>query len=176
MFSESDFARDFLRKGPPWLGDSHFRYKDIVKENGGRWNAEHKKWEARSSEDLQKLIQTNKWLPVGVSEEGGKLILHEMNCGVLKRSSYGLHFDRRDPKRSKLDPKTDVVTVAGHTRTYARMCNECGVLLDSRLQFGLECDCHGAFWKSCIRCSKPIQATESCDCPPAKYKKNKLGS
>lgn len=164
MFSQKDFAKDFLTKGPPWIGDSHFRHKDLVKQNGGRWNAEHKKWEARNLEALQNLIQTKTWTPIGTSEEGAKMILRELARGAQKRRSQDLHFDRRDPKWSKFDPEADIVTVRGHTRTYARMCDECNVLLDSRLQFGLECDCHFMYWKSCMFCSKPLRVTESCGC------------
>lgn len=170
MSSEGEFARSFLKRGPPYLGDSHFRHKDTVKANGGRWNGELKKWEARSNDDLEKLIRSKVWLPIGMSEMGAQSILEQLHSG--KRTTLNnkkeLLFDRRGPQHAKFNFETDVVRFNDRTCTFARQCSVCEVVLDSRLQFGLECDCHdGACWTSCSICSKPIRFSEECGCAPA---------
>lgn len=173
MSADEEFVQSYLKKGPPYPGDSNFKDKAQVKDNGGRWNGELKKWEARSEEDLAKLIGSGLWVPCGWTKDYARNILSALHNNKRK-SDDGvdeMYFDRRNPKRSKFNHNTDVVKYNGHTRVYARECSECGILLDSRLQFGLECDCHdGSCWKACMNCSKPIRLGEECGCPPANMK------
>lgn len=172
MSYEEGFANSYLKKGPPFLGDSSFRDKDAVKANGGRWNSEFKKWEARSREDLVKLLRSKVWLPVGMSQSGAQSVLMVVGTlvgtqGSKKRYPDGFLFDRRATKLCKFNPETDRETLNGHTRVFARACADCCVLLDSRLQFGLECDCAGASsWDACEYCSSPLRRGEACACAP----------
>ena len=176
MLSEQSFARSFLRKGPPYIGESDFKHKETIKANGGRWNSEFKKWEARTNEDLEKLIKCKLWIPMGMTAEGAESILsaiHEAK-GPAKGDGEDMYFDRRHPKRSKFDDEKDIQTLNGHTRVYARHCDKCNILLDSRLQFGLECDCkNGSCWKACIKCSRPLRIGEDCTCPPLNNKRRR---
>ena len=140
---EQAFAKSFLNAGPPYIGDSRYGDKEIIKENGGRWNGKHKKWEARSNEDLKALIASKLWLPTGVTEACGMYILR-----ALSESYNGVLFDRRDPKNAEILWDRDVIKRKGRNLTFVKKCDGCNVLLDSRLQFGLECDCAvGFLWK-----------------------------
>jgi hypothetical protein len=44
-----------------------------------------------------------------------------------------------------------------------RQCQHCNVMVDSTLQFGLECDCLWArgFWNSCLKCRIPIRCPDT---------------
>jgi len=167
MSLDEQFAQSYLRRGPPWPGDSHFKDKNVIKELGGRFEGEMKKWVANSYDVVEKLIKSQKWVPVGFSKEGARLVLLGVQGGLsISNEGDQMYFDRRHPKRAKFNPKTDVEKVCGRERTYVRACETCGVLLDSRLQFGLECDCKDGYqWKSCMRCFKPVRSSEECDCP-----------
>lgn len=171
------FAHSFLRKGAPYIGECHFKDKDTVKANGGRWNGEVKKWEARTNEDLKRLIQCKVWLPVGMTAEGARSILDAIRESNDPSKGDGdcAYFDRRDPQRSEFNDEKDIEILNGHTRVYARHCDACNILLDSRLQFGLECDCKdGSCWKACTRCSRPLRPQEDCGCPQLKKKRRIL--
>lgn len=168
ILMEDTFAKSFLLRGPPFIGECRFKDKDVVKANGGRWNGDVKKWEARTVEDLEKMLKCKLWLPSGITEDGVKSILCAIHCqkGAPKRPQPNeLHFDRRHPKRSKFDEKTDKWTIGGHTRIFARPCEKCGILLDSSLQFGMECDCKDGFvWEACVKCMRPLRQREMCEC------------
>ena len=55
----------FLQQGPPWLGDSSFQNRGIVKRLGARWKAEEKKWTAMDERMLLMLIEEGVWKPSG---------------------------------------------------------------------------------------------------------------
>ena len=55
----------FLQKGPPWLGDSGFENRAIVKRLGARWKPEEKKWAAMDERMLLSLIEEGVWKPSG---------------------------------------------------------------------------------------------------------------
>ena len=170
--TEESFAQSYLKQGPPWAGDSHFKDKDVVKLCGARFDGELKKWVARSIDVLQKLVESRKWVPVGFSHDGCRLLLHAIQTTLSSSATVGeMRFDRRNSKCAKFDAKADTGVRCGLKLTYARPCSKCGVLLDSRLQFGLECDCNSdRHWTACARCCKPIRFKEVCECkaPPAR--------
>ena len=60
-------AQAYIDKGPPFLGDSGFRAKSIIKEAGAKWQKEKKKWSAGDVPTLCRLIDTGVWMPVGLS-------------------------------------------------------------------------------------------------------------
>jgi len=169
MFGEEDAARQYVDSGPPYIGESHFRNKDAVKANGGRWNSAHKKWEARDVESLRALIQSNLWTPCGFSRAEAYCMLEHIHLGacvpVATSVAVGKFlFHRRDYEDAKFDPVKDQEFFPnGKMATYARHCDTCGVLVDSRLQFGLECDCPlGCAWKICLTCSLPLFLGDMC--------------
>lgn len=169
MLTEADAARQYVNSGPPFIGESHFRDKDAVKANGGRWNSDHKKWEARTIESLRALITSRKWTPCGFTATASYYMIEHIDKGGYAPAVVGtpvavgkLLFDRRGEEDSKFDPEKDQeVLPNGKTATYARHCKICGILVDSRLQFGLECDC-GGLWTSCNTCSLPLRLNEKC--------------
>ena len=55
----------FLKKGPPWLGDSSFENRGAVKRLGARWKPEEKKWAAIDERMLLSLIEEGLWKPCG---------------------------------------------------------------------------------------------------------------
>lgn len=163
MLTEADVARNYVECGPPYIGESTFRNKDTVKANGGRWNAEYKKWEARSREDLRSMIASKAWTPCGFSSLAAYYMVEHIDKTVSAPSALPvgwckLLFHRRDGDDAKFDATKDRETLrCGKVVTYARLCSTCGVLVDSRLQFGLECDCRGhGVWKRCQACSIPL--------------------
>jgi hypothetical protein len=169
MSTEEDAARQYVDSGPPYLGESHFRNKDAVKGNGGRWNSDHKKWEARDLQSLRALIKSNLWTPCGFSRAAAYCMVEHIDKGasvpVATPVVVGkLLFHRRDEENAKFDPVKDQQLLPnGKVATYARHCDTCGVLVDARLQFGLECDCPlGCAWKSCNTCSFPLFVGETC--------------
>ena len=60
-------ARHYLDKGPPFLGESDFRAKVVVKDAGARWDGAFKKWTAPDVLTLCRLVHTGYWMPVGLS-------------------------------------------------------------------------------------------------------------
>ena len=46
MLFEDTIIQEYIDAGPPYLGESAFKDKDIVKSLGARWNGENKKWAA----------------------------------------------------------------------------------------------------------------------------------
>ena len=123
MSTDEQFAQSYLRNGPPWKGESHYRDKDVVKQFGGRWDGESKMWVAPSYDALEKMIKSTKWVPFGFSKEGARLVLLGIKGGLSVSSGEDeLYFDRRNPKRAKFNPKTDVEVVCGREKTYARPC------------------------------------------------------
>lgn len=169
MSEEVYAAKQYVDSGPPYLGESHFRDKDAVKANGGRWNSDHKKWEARDLHSLRALINSKLWTPCGFSRGAAWYMVDHIDKGasvqVATPVAVGrLLFHRRDEADAKFDPVKDQKLLPnGKVATYARHCDTCGVLVDSRLQFGLECDCPlGCAWKSCHTCSLPLLVGETC--------------
>lgn len=158
-------AKQYVDSGPPYLGESHFRNKDGVKSHGGRWNSDHKKWEARDMHSLRALIKSTLWSPCGFSRAAAWCMVDHIDKGASVSVVVGkLLFHRRDEVDAKFDPVKDQQLLPnGKLATYARHCDACSVLVDSRLQFGLECDCSlGCAWKSCQTCSLPLFAGEAC--------------
>jgi hypothetical protein len=160
-------VQNYIERGPPYLGDSHFKDKEIIKNNGGRWDANSKKWTAKSLEVLRTLIETRKWFPFGIGCEsayGASVVvnkLYEMKSDIC--STFKL--SRRNSNNNTFDKKRDCEVICNKEYIYARLCNACGILLDSRLQFGLECDCELEFnWNSCNRCFIPVRNNDSCFC------------
>ena len=153
--TEECFAETYLKQGPPWAGDSHFKDKDAVKLCGARFDGEHKKW-----------VERKLWAPVGFSPEGCGFLLHAIQTTLSRSATVGeMRFDRRNPTCAKFHAKADTGVRCGVKLTYARPCSKCGVLLDSRLQFGLECDCNSdRHWTACARCCKPMRFNEVCEC------------
>jgi len=169
MSAEVDAAMQYVDAGPPYIGESHFRDKDSVKANGGRWNSGHKKWEARNLESLRALIKSNLWKPCGFSRKASYCMVEHINTVAPPPAATPMAagkplFHRRDLADAKFDPVKDQVLLPnGKMATYARHCDTCGVLVDSRLQFGLECECQpGCMWKSCHTCSLPLLVGEKC--------------
>ena len=155
-------AQEYVREGAPFLGDSNFEDKDVVRAFGAKWNASHKKWEARNREDLKSLLQCGKWTPVGLLPQMCNLVLQVLDLEDKKSQAEStFRFDRRS-KDSKFDEDTDYeVLPSGTVRRYARVCDKCGIVLDSRLQFGMECDCtDGILWHACKYCCEPLRMSE----------------
>lgn len=67
MSADLAYAKDYLKRGPPFLGDSSFRHKDEVKKAGGRWNSETSQWKANDEATLLSLIDTGIWMPAGLN-------------------------------------------------------------------------------------------------------------
>lgn len=161
-----DFAKEYLESGPPYAGDSHFRDKDRVKQLGARWG-DNKKWVAHTHEALKALIESRLWTPCGLGSSGAADVvnlLYKMQEAPARVVGGKMRFHRRDPEDCVFDPDKDRErTPNGLVRTYARKCDDCGVLVDSRLQFGLECDCEmGCMWKGCPVCSFPLRLGSAC--------------
>ena len=118
MSSHLAFARSFVRRGPPYVGDCSFSDKSTIKANGGKWNVDCKKWEARTDEDLEKLLKCGLWLPLGVTRQGADFILaaldEDRRAADLSLNSF--LFDRRNPSVSEFDREKDTMTVNGHTK------------------------------------------------------------
>lgn len=164
-------AESYVARGPPFVGESDFKDKAKVKASGGRWNGSKKKWEAQSLEDLGVLVRSGAWLPVGYDEGISTYILiaiDRVEALRIKRveNSGILLFNRRDSRFCELDPSKDVETSpTGKTYRYTKRCTDCNILLDTRLQFGLECDCHGeaGCWSSCHGCFAPVKRGAVCE-------------
>jgi hypothetical protein len=161
-----DFAKEYLDAGPPYAGDSKFGDKERVKQLGARWG-DDKKWVAHTHEVLKALIESRLWTPCGLGSLGAADVvnlLYKMQETPTHAPGGKMRFDRRDPEDSVLDPQKDrELTPNGKMRVYARKCDGCGVLLDSRLQFGLECDCEmGCAWKACHSCAFPLHCESAC--------------
>jgi len=159
-------VQEYINAGPPYIGESNFKDKELVKSLGGRWNGESKKWAAGSKYALAQLIRSNKWLPSGFTYNAAMSMLQLLETSVqsVAGGGCGIKFDRRGEKDCKFDPYKDKeVAPCGKIRIYARFCGDCNVLLDSRLQFGLECDCDlGCAWKACHGCFVPLKLGEAC--------------
>lgn len=161
-----DFVTEYIKAGPPYAGDSSFKDKERVKQLGARWG-ENKKWVAHTQEVLKALIESRLWIPCGLGSSGAADLvnqLYKMQEAQARTSGGKLCFDRRDPKGCNFDPDMDRKRMPnGTVYTYARKCDGCGVLLDSRLQFGLECDCElGCAWNACQGCSLPLWHGSPC--------------
>ena len=159
-------AIEYLAAGPPFLGESTFKDKELVKSLGARWNAENKKWAAGNRDVLATLIRSNRWRPTGLTLGEAVTVLDTVEANTIKEYNGGcMKFDRRGEQDCMVDPERDKeVLPNGSVRVYARFCTDCGVLLDSRLQFGLECDCVFLVgWNACPKCHSPIR--HASDCP-----------
>lgn len=156
-----DLAREYLESGPPYTGESHFRDKDRVKSLGARWG-ENKKWVAHTHAALKALIESRLWTPSGLGRWGGAEVVNLLYNMEQQRSDP--LFDRRGPEDCTFDPDKDRERRPdGSVWTYARKCDGCGVMVDSRLQFGLECNCDvGCAWKACHGCYFPLYAGSVC--------------
>lgn len=161
-------AEFYVESGPPYVGDSDFKDKARVKANGGRWNGAEKKWEAQSTEDLGTLLRSGVWFPAGYDPSIITYILDAIDRigsmrAIRAKSNGVLLFDRRGGP--EFDASKDTENVGGTTFRYTQRCCDCNVLLDSRLQFGLECICSGnaGFWKACHGCRLPVRLGGSCD-------------
>jgi hypothetical protein len=157
--------QEYIGTGPPYLGESGFKDKELVKSLGARWNGENKKWAAGSREALAQLIRSNKWLPTGFTYHEAISMLQVLEKPVeTKAASGGMKFDRRGENDLKFNPRKDKeVALNGSVLTYARFCDDCNVLMDSRLQFGLECDCaFGCAWNACNTCFMPVKYGDAC--------------
>jgi len=63
---------------------------------------------------------------------------------------------------SRPDPSINRVKRPAEFR-YTKRCEDCGVALDSRRQFGLECECAGErAWRSCESCMIPVRKAGLC--------------
>lgn len=176
MLTDEDIANNYLKSGPAYFGTSGFRDRDVVKSNGGRWNADRKEWEARSHESLKSLILSKRWHPSGLSPSEARFVVMIIDKSDKrdkhdKRGNAHVLFHRRVLGSTTFDPVNDTHTLPnGKKFTYARTCRQCCVLVDSRLQFGLECDCPlGCAWNSCSSCRLPLYGGEPCPaCCPEK--------
>lgn len=165
MITDDTMINEYLGAGPPFLGESGFKDKEFVKSLGARWNGDNKKWAAGSREALAQLIRSNKWLPTGFTYHAALTMLQIVEKPVKAGTvGGGMKFDRRNKEDARFDPRKDTETAPnGSVRTYARFCDDCNVLLDSRLQFGLECDCaFGCAWKACNTCFIPLKFGDAC--------------
>ena len=162
----------YLIHGPPWLGNSAFSDKAKVKAYGAKFNGDAKKWEARSQEDLLSLLRCGLWIPVGFNRSHVALFIQTCVDEVwdsepvraAPRTGMMMPFNRRNSDVYK--PEEDQETTkSGNTYFYATRCDKCNVLLDSRLQFGLECDCNMApTWNACHTCLRPTRQTACENC------------
>lgn len=163
---QDTIIRDYINAGPPFLGESHFKDKDCVKTLGARWNCENKKWVACNKQVLAKLIRSTKWLPTGFTQNESIDILQiiEKAFAPVAANCEEMLFDRRAKGNNTIDHRKDMeIAFNGTLCTYTHACDECGVLLDSRLQFGLECDCpFRREWKMCVTCFVPIREETTC--------------
>jgi hypothetical protein len=172
----------YLSAGPPYLGNSNFDAKERVKVYGGKWNKNEKKWEARNIDTLMALLRSDLWIPVGFDSSDVAFII--MKCTdlkgecqdnnntvhtapkqrITKLENGGFLFDRRDVQNNAYNPEFDTQTTrSGHTYVYVTRCKKCNILLDSRLQFGLECDCGmNLVWEPCAACLVPKRPGKSC--------------
>ena len=92
-------------------------------------------------------------------------LLNELAKSSNTPADNNNYFDRRTALMSSFNIETDRLLHAdGKCFTYARGCKGCGVMLDSRMQFGLECDCAPpqSLWKSCHSCFYPLRENEEC--------------
>ena len=170
MSVDTNAAIQYVDSGPPYIGRSQFRDKDAVKAKGAKWNQLHKKWEARTCEILHSLIASSLWTPEGFSTAEAHYMMQYIDHknttvpNISGAEECKLRFHRRGEEDAKFDPVNDQKTLpSGRVATYVRVCNTCSVLVDSRLQFGLECDCpFGFVWKSCNTCRVPLLLGETC--------------
>lgn len=174
MSREKEVAR-YLADGPPYLGESSFADKAKVKSYGARWNAQARKWEARSVDDFLSLLRCGLWVPTGFDRSAVALFVQscadslETPTGPTVAKKGGAahaadtwRFDRRAAAR--YDPEKDTETTPrGKVYAYVARCDACKLLLDSRLQFGLECDCAMACaWTACHACFFPTRPGAAC--------------
>ena len=141
MLTEADVARNYVECGPPYIGESTFRNKDTVKANGGRWNAEYKKWEARSREDLRSMIASKAWTPCGFSSLAAYYMVEHIDKTVSAPSALPvgwckLLFHRRDGDDAKFDATKDRETLRCGKVVLTRVCAARAVCL-STLGFSL---------------------------------------
>eukprot|EP00966_Prymnesium_polylepis_P037351 867419-Prymnesium_polylepis.1 len=64
----------YLNKGPPFVGDSTYNNRFKVKQNGGKWHADTKKWKAINEAALLALIDSEVWMPCGFMPKDALLI------------------------------------------------------------------------------------------------------
>jgi hypothetical protein len=145
-------AEAVLSNGPPWVGDSSFRDKAVVKAAGARWDGDNKKWAAHSEQALASLIRTGVWIPVGCSGDVAAAIL-KVQAARMRASKEAAAIQKQlDAERDALEGKK-----------YTTQCVDCGAVLDSREQFGMDCSCpYFRLWKACPKCSCPMQAWGEC--------------
>ena len=60
------FCDEYVEKGPPFVGKSHYRDKDLLKEKGARWKPDVSMFVAPSEEVAIRLISTLKWSPPNI--------------------------------------------------------------------------------------------------------------
>lgn len=158
------WATHFLKKGPPWVGESSFKHKEIIKSCGARWNQEERKWEARSRDVLLSLLKSQVWMPAGQSQSSILAIIARIKATEVARSGSKRPwlFERR--KGDVFDEKNDTQRLkCGKLYVYATQCKQCGDLLDSRCQFGFECSCTmGSTWYPCVSCLRPVRLGGEC--------------
>ena len=101
-------AESFLKSKPPYVGDSSFADKPIIKEAGGAWDAGSKKWVAKTKPDFVSLVETGRWFPVGLPPH-----LFKQACDLIRKSERAA-LDRE--LKSRTSSKAPVVTEAEEER------------------------------------------------------------
>lgn len=155
-------VESFLEQGPPWLGDSAFQDKDVIKKAGGRFDGASKKWKAPDEATLFALIGDGKWTPVGHD----RVFAGEVVRFILRRDKAAELAEQRRlratmPPRPTHKRKKDECDVVKKHHTF--QCDVCNTILDSREQFGLECRCaDGIVWHACVVCFLPIRTHGQC--------------
>lgn len=93
-----NIVTDFLNRGPPWIGVSSFADKADVKEAGGRWDSNSKKWCARDEQTLKALITSGKWQPFGYDAAFGREVVE---CVKRRQQATAEHDNKQKPAAPK---------------------------------------------------------------------------
>tara|TARA_X000001036_G_scaffold205006_1_gene192628 strand:- start:80 stop:655 length:576 start_codon:yes stop_codon:yes gene_type:complete len=180
---------DAYLAAPPYTGRSRMEDREAIKGPvGGRWDATRKKWTARDSTVLLRMMRTGKWKP-DVAATPEQIVAHLASIGVTYTPPpvWSLPLGRGSAHEPYDRPSTPVLTAEDYAHmerhrnappipAYTATCSVCGLYIYEQF---LDCACtstKGIYW---VRCPAPpctrlrpavSGVTQACACgDPVRY-------
>lgn len=156
-------AMAYLRRGPPYAGESPFSSKEVVKAAGARWSWEERSWAAPCEATIGALLQTGVWRPRGLSSLA-------INLLSAARQQLDADQEKKDvAAQREAAAAWRAARAASDGEEYRSFytCPDCGDEVSAAEQF-MECRCtvagKGAF-VTCEECTGPLRVHGG-DAPP----------
>lgn len=156
-------AKAYLRRGAPFLGDSPFQSKAVVKAAGAFWSNEARSWAAPCEATIGALLQTGAWRPRGLTSLSISLL-------VEAREQLDAEREERDvtaQREAAAAWRTARAALDGERYSSLYTCGDCGQDVSAAAQF-MECRCTVAgrgCYVTCEECTGPLRVCGG-DVPP----------